>query len=58
MLFHQNNPKCTGIILPIYPYRREIDYDRIVTKADLGQIILSLVKKNEFNPSLMHALRI
>ena len=45
MLFHQNNPKCTGLFLPIHPYRREIDYDRIVTKADLGQIILSLVKK-------------
>ena len=58
MLFHQNAPKCTDMILLIYPYQREIDYDRIITKADLGQMILSLVEKTEFNSSFMHALRI
>jgi len=46
------------MILPIYPYRKEINDGRIVTKADLGQMILSLVEKTEFNSSFMHALRI
>ena len=40
------------MILPIYPYRREIDYDRIVNKADLGQMILSLAKTSNLEVGL------